>query len=157
MTHFWPQVFHIFSSKTAHGNFVIFFHESSLWSWKKTVSLCSEKWKNIPNLAISALIHWHFDFFSSKILKFCYYFKKSKKLFREKNPLFALMTHLWPLCIILKFLQRRFFSFFSKKNLKCSVSFFSWNMVSIIEVEIFGFLTYHKFSNKLPGRLLIFW
>ena len=96
---------------------------------------------------------------SSKILNlFCFFFSKSKKnYFGRKKSTFCPYKHhydspLPTLRKILKFLKWRFFAFFFEKNQKnyYFFHFFSWNMVSIVEVEIFGFLPFSNWPDFHP-------
>ena len=99
---------------------------------------------------------------------FFFFFKIEKNIFWVKKINFFL---LWPplrrLSLptprkILKFIKWRFFAFFSRKKLKFLFffHFFSWNMVSIVEVEIFGFLPFSNwpdFDQKKMVKNRSFW
>ena len=126
------------------------------------MALFGQNWPKFGlNLAISGYMRpeaWVFkkngvkNFENFLFFFLLFFFSKSKKnYFGRKKSTFCPDEHhydspLPTLRKILKFLKWRFFAFFFEKNQKnyFFFHFFSWNMVSIVVVEIFGFL---PFSN----------
>ena len=172
------QMFLHFFPKTAHWNFLIFCTKPSLLSRKKmTVSLFCRKFKNDPFWPKFTQIWpkfghiWLYETWSMGVQKkngvknfenflffFLFFFcqNRKKNYFGRKKSTFCPDEHhydspLPTLRKILKFLKWRFFAFFSKKIKKKFVfHLFSWNMVSIVKVEIFGFLPFSNWPDFYP-------
>ena len=132
------------------------------WEISK-MALFGQNWPKFDlNLAISGYMRpeaWVFKKkMASKILKFFYFFfyffifsKSKKNYFGRKKSTFCPDEHHYdsPLSTLrknVKFLKWKFLHTFfqNKSKFLFFFRFFSWNMVSIVEVEIFGFL---PFSN----------
>ena len=114
------------------------FKNGHIWLYQAWSTGVQKKWRQK---------FWKFFIFFFII----FFFKNREKYFGQKKSTFCPYEHpydspLSTLRKILKFLKWRFFTFFSKKKSKILFffHFFNLNMVSIVEVEICGFL---PFSN----------
>ena len=146
-------------SRTAYQIFLIFCSKHSLWRRKNYVFTFSFRnfrkrpflAKIYPNLALSGYIRPE-----ARVLK---YFRQKKIVFKfEKKKFFCKKSIFCPdeyhydsplptLGKALKFWKWNFLASLLKKSKFYFFRLFSWNMVSIVKFEIFGFLLFSNWPD----------